>query len=112
MNLNKTIESDRPVCSDYFILIYSRRSNKTLKDFTPLFNFNDYWCFKSTRHQRLVDEAEFLEFKHACYVFLKKEKYDLNHILNWVQFMVGLGGIQYLAKPLPPFDPNKIIIRK
>lgn len=42
----------------------------------------------------------------------KKDLYDVNRILEWVEWFKDLGGVQYLDKPTPPFPPQKIIIRK
>jgi hypothetical protein len=112
MNLSKTIENKRKVGGDYFYLQHSRRDVRNLNDYLPLFNFDDYWCFKATGKQRLVSYEEFLEFKYAGYIFFKKDLYDLDHIQNWVNWMNGIGGIMFLVKPLPPFSPEKIIIKK
>ena len=112
MNGSKTIENCREVSGDYFKLIYSRRSNFYLKDFINKFNFDDYWCFKTTSHQRLVNYEDFLEFKNSGYTFFRKDLYDSSRILEWVDWFKNLGGLQYLAKPTPPFPPQKIIIRK
>lgn len=71
-----------------------------------------YNIIKGTRHQKLVTYDEFLDFKYSSYVFFKKDKYDINKILNWVNYFIELGGVQYLVKATPPFNPMKIIIRK
>jgi hypothetical protein len=112
MNLSKTIENQRKVGDDSFILIYSRRDVRNLNDYLHLFNFDDYWCFKTTRKQILISYEEFLDFKYTGYIFFKKDLYDLDHIQNWVNWMNGIGGIMFLVKPLPPFSTDKIIIRK
>jgi len=109
---DKTIENCRKVGGDYFKLIYSRRSNLTSDYFLKQFNFNDYHCFKSTGHQREMSYEDFLEFKYAVYIFFKKELYDKDHILKWIGWIKNIGRIQYLHKPLPPFNPEKIIIKK
>ena len=111
MNMNKTIENVRPVGGDYFCLKYSRRTDKTLKDYLNLFNPNDYYIFKSTRKQRPVSYEDLLEFKYSGYIFFLKRLYDINHILKWIDWWGKLGGIQYLSKPFPPFNPDKIIIK-
>lgn len=112
----KTIENRRynfrPVGGDYFNLTYARSSIKHLQDFLPLFNFTDYWCFKSSRHQVIVNYQELLEFKYSGYIFFKKELYSKDHIDMWIDWMKSIGGIQFLANPFPPFNPTKIIIRK
>ena len=112
MNGSKAIVNTRKVGGDYFRLIYLRSSNLYLKDFIDKFNFDDYWCFKTTNIQKLVNYEEFLEFKYASYTFFKKDLYDVNRILEWVEWFKDLGGVQYLVKPTPPFPPQKIIIRK
>lgn len=112
MNTSKTIANRRNVGGDYFKLIYLRSSNLYLKDFIDKFDFSDYWCFKATRHQKLVNYEEFLEFKYSGYTFFKKDLYDINRILEWIEWCKMIGGIQYLVKPIPPFPPQKIIIRK
>lgn len=109
---SKTIVNRRPVGGDYFRLINVRTSNKYLIDFLPLFNFMDYWCYKSSGHQRLVTYDDLLEFKYSDYIFFKKERYSKEHIDLWITWMKSIGGIQFLHRPLPPFDPTKIIIRK
>jgi len=112
MNGSKAIENRRMVGGDYFTLQYLRSSNLYLKDFIDKFNFDDYWCFKSTRHQNIINYEDFLEFKYSSYTFFKKDLYDVNRILEWVEWFKDLGGVQYLVKPTPPFPPQKIIIRK
>ncbi len=101
----------RVVGGNYFNLVKSKPSDKYLRDFINLFNFDDYWCYKGTRIQRLVTEEEFLEFKYSSYILFKKDLYDTNTINEWIDWMIGMGGIQYLTKPTPPFNPNKVIIK-
>lgn len=115
MNMSKTIENGRKVGGDYFILKNLRRSNLYLKDFISRFDFDDYWCFKATNVQKLINYEEFLEFKYASYIFFKKDLYDVNRILEWVEWskiIFNGNGLQYLVIPTPPFPPQKIIIRK
>ena len=106
--MNKTIENRRPVGSDWFKLMYSRRDDRLLKDHLKLFNPDDYYILKSSGKQRQVSYEEFLEFKWSSYIFFKKYIYDIDHINKWVEYLNKLGGIQFLDKPFPPFDPNKI----
>ena len=116
MNNTNTIEKTRVVGGNYFQLHKVKRSDKYLRDFINLFNFDDYWCYKTTNRQRLVTEEEFLEFKNCGYTFLKKDLYDTNNINEWIDFIYNVGGhpkgIQFLTKPTPPFSPNKVIIRE
>jgi hypothetical protein len=112
MNNSVTIENIRKVGGDYFRLLKRITSDKYVKDYIDLFNFDDYWCYKVTRHQRLVTKEEFLDFKNSGYEFFKKELYDSNKIDEWIDWMKSMGGIQFLVKPTPPFSPNKVIIRE
>lgn len=109
---DKNISNVIKVGGDYFKLINARRSPYKLEHFLT-FNFEDYWCFKLTRHQQLIkDYQEFLDFKYAGYIFFKKDLYDIEHIQEWIDWCINIGGIQYLNKPVPPFKPEKIIIKK
>lgn len=112
MNGNKTISNSRIVGGDYFGLVNVTKSNLYLKDFIDKFNFDDYWCFKTTNVQKLTNYEELLEFKYASYTFFRKDLYDVNKILEWMDWFKNLGGVQFLHKPTPPFPPQKIIIRK
>lgn len=116
MNEINTISNRREVGGDYFIFMKYEKCNTHLIDFINLFNFDDYWCYKSSNRQKLVTQEEFLEFKNSCYIFFKKELYDTNKINEWVDFIHNVGGypkgIQFLVKPVPPFNPNRIIIRE
>ena len=107
---DKTIRNDRQVGGDYFNLIYSGTKLNTLNYYLDKFNFDDYWCLKVTRNQKLVDYDELIEFKYSGYIFFKKELYDVDKILYWINWLNNIGGINFLARPTPPFNPNKIII--
>lgn len=48
MNLNKGITKSGDY-NDYFRLIYLRKSKYNLNDFIDKFNFDEYYCFKSSR---------------------------------------------------------------
>lgn len=111
MNLNKGIGNIGIIGSDYFRLWYSRKYNNKLDFYLNQFNFDDYYCFKATRHQRIVVYDEFIKFKYSAYIFFKKNKYDIDYINIWIEWLSGMGGIQFLHKPFPPFHPNKIIIK-
>ena len=104
------IENRRLVGGDYFKLMYVRKSNKKLEDYLKKFNYNDYWVLKSSNRQRFVSYEDMLEFKYACYVFFKKSIYDIDKIIEWVDYLNDFGGMQYLNKPTPPFNPKKIKI--
>lgn len=115
MNLkmsDKTIKNIKKVGGDFFILYYLRKSELTLYFYLNQFNPDDYWIYKSTRMFREVSYQELLEFKYAGYIFFKKDLYDKEYIDIWIEFVNILGGIQYLNKPFPPFQPSKIIIKK
>ena len=76
MNEIKPIEHLFQVGGDFFALMNINRSKRKLSDYLPLFNIDDYYIYKYTRHQKEVSIKEFLEFKHCGYTFHKKDKYD------------------------------------
>ena len=106
------IVNGRPVGGDYFKLMYARRSNETLESHLKKFNYNDYWVLKGSRHQRFVSYEDMLTFKYSSYIFFKKDLYDIDKIMIWVDWfndnIKGKSG--YLNKPTPPFNPKKIKI--
>ena len=112
MNEIKTIKprTEKPG-DDFFCLGFERTSDKYLKDYLPLFNPEDYYILKATGSQREVSIEDLLDFKYSSYILFKKDKYDKKHIENWLEFLKSIGGIMFLSKPLPPFSPNKIIIK-
>lgn len=112
MITDKPIYNLRKVGGDYFELIHARLFNKKLTDYLPLFNFDDYYCYKTTRYQVIVDYETFINFEYAGYTFFRKDLYKKEHVERWIEYTTSLGGIQYLGKPTPPFPPEKIIIRK
>jgi len=112
MNTSKTIENRRLVGGDYFKLLYSRSSNLDLSYFLTLFNFDDYWCFKSSGNQRQVTYQNLLDFKYSNYIFFKKDLYYKEHIDMWLDSFRVIGLIPFLDKPFPPYHPTKIIIKK
>ena len=114
MKLNKTnhISNIWKVGGDYFGLFFLRKSNTNINYYLDQFNIDDYWIYKRTRHQKIVSIKEFMDFNYGGYIFFRKDLYDKNIINKWLEYIIDFGGIQFLDKPLPPFDPNKIIIKK
>lgn len=102
------IDNRRDVGGDYFKLLYIRKCNMTLQEHLNNFNKEEYWILKSTGNQRLVTYDDMITFKYSNYILFKKDKYDINIILEWCDFIKP---IQYLDKPTPPFSPTKIIIK-
>jgi hypothetical protein len=109
---NKPIGNSRKIGGDYFNLQYSNSSSKKLGDHISQFNFEDYWCFKGSHRQRLTSYEELLEFNHSKYTFFRKDLFPLIRITEWIDWMVNLGGINFLDKPTPPFSPQKVKIIK
>ena len=101
----------------FFLLVNTKRyrsyseyiKRKPLQFYLDKFNIDDYIVYKSTGKQRIVDIKK---ENYSGYIFFIKSKYKKENIDIWIDFFNGFGGIQYLSKPLPPFDPNKIIIKK
>lgn len=106
------IANNRRVGGDYFELKFLRSSNKKLSEYLTQFSREDYWILKATRHQEMINIEEFLEFKYSCYIFFKKDLYNINEIFEWINWFKDKGGVQFLHKPTPPFSPEKIIVRK
>lgn len=97
---------------DWFSIGYSRRSTLKLDYFLNQFNFDEYYCVKSSNHQRFVTYEELLEFKHCKYIFFKKDVYSKDHITIWIEWMHKIMfHIPFVNIPFPPFHPNKIIIK-
>ena len=111
MNSSKPIDHRFEVGGDFFALMNINRSKRKLSDYLLLFNIDEYFIFKATSKQRLVSVEEFLDFKYACYILYKKELYDKQHIESWIKYIYNIDEIKYIVKPLPPFSPNKIIIK-
>jgi hypothetical protein len=65
-----------------------------------------------TNVQHMVEESDFINFLHSGYIFFKKDVYPKNRLTEWIYWMKDLGGIQYLSKPTPPFNPQKVKILK
>jgi hypothetical protein len=108
----KLLEHRGIVNGDWFFLYYLRVSNISLDFYLKQFNIDDYWIYKYSNKQKLVSIEEFMKFEYAGYIFFRKELYDKEHIELWVLKFNNFTGIQFLHKPLPPFSPTKIIIKK
>jgi len=110
---DRTIEKVSGIIGgDWFSIGYARRSTLKLDYYLNQFNFDDYYCIKSSGIQRLVTYQQLIEFKYSKYLFLRKDKYNIDHINLWIDWLSGMTGIQFLNKPFPPFNPNKIIINR
>ena len=100
---------------DYFFLQYHRTDvyRKPLVYWLDMFNIDNYWIYKMTSKQRLVSIEDLMDFKYAGYIFFNKEKYNKDYINKWLDYYYQyIDEIKILSKPLPPFSPNKIIIKK
>ena len=109
---NKTIDNRRPVGGDYFRLGYDRRDDRKLIDHLDKFNINEYYIYKITGKQRQVTIDDFYEFKYSGYIFFKKDIFNKEYIDKWIEWLNKNMAVQYLSKPLPPFNPSKIIIKQ
>jgi hypothetical protein len=68
---------------------------------------NDYYIIKGTANFRLVNIDGIS--KYACVLWLNKDKYSLDHINLWIDFITKLGIIKFLTIPFPPeYILNKI----
>ncbi len=72
----------------------------------------NYFIYKRTNAIREVTVEEFHRWDYTGYIFFDKNKYDKNHIENWIKWIkVNRLNCNYLNKPFPPFDPEKIKVR-
>lgn len=95
------------VGGDWFSIGKATQSYQTLDDIK--FNVCDYYIIKATNQFRLSSKEDFLIFKYAKYILFKKDKYNLEHINKWL-IKTNIISPQYLNKPFPNFDPDKIKI--
>ncbi len=116
MSMNKTISIRRKINDkDYFKLIYEKGKIHQLDYYSNEIKYSNYFILKLTNKQKEVSVEEFKEFNYAGYLFLNKDKYKVEQIMEWVDYTATYKltyGIQYLTKPTPPFNPNKIIIKQ
>lgn len=112
MNMNRTVTTTGKVGGDYFGLMKKTSVKTKLSDYIALFKVDEYHIYKMSGNQYEVSYEDFLKYKHSGYIFFKKELYNKLHINNWIKYLISIGGIKYITKPLPPFNPEKIIIKK
>lgn len=114
---NKPISSKGIVGGDTFILYCTKASDKTITDYLPLFDFNDYYCYKSTNTPREVSYEDILKFTYSTYNFFKKSTHNKEYLDAWIEFCQVNAGGQFLClslplTPFPPFFPSKIIVKQ
>ena len=112
MNSLKVINI-RKINGDYFYIY--KNTSKSCYDFDLIIDeikYNDYYIYKLTNKQKEVSIEEFKEFKNSGYIFFRKDLYNKEWIDMWIEFIISIGGIQYLNKTFPPIHPSKINILK
>lgn len=94
----------------YFILIKSRRSDKSFEYFLKDINIDDYVYIKQTNSFRIIQKDELK--KYAGVFFIEKEKFDLDNFNNWGDWnkenSYGLANgnmFHFLSRPFPNFNP-------
>ena len=125
MNINNTILSYRSSTKtiivhtikdkDCIIFGFGRSAKFTLAYHIKDLNLDDYYILKASASFKIVSIEEFLEFKHCKYMLLKKDKYPIENINLWLDWIHNnvFSHLPYVSKPFPPFNPNnKIIIKK
>ena len=110
-NKNMNVENKRKINSDDFI-IQKTTMGYNFNLIKDIIKYDDYYIYKSSNKQRQVTVDEFLEFKNCGYIFFKKDLYSKEWIDMWIEYIISIGGINYISKPLPPFHPSKINIIK
>ena len=110
----KTIEVVTNKDKDCIRFSFTRGAKFTLEHHIKDLNLelDDYYILKASAKFKIVSIIEFLEFKHCGYMFFKKDKYDINHINLWLNWIHNNGGVNFVTKPFPPFNPSLIIIKK
>ena len=110
--MNKIIvENLREINGDHFRIGKIKRGYdfNLIKD---IIKYDEYYIYKISNKQREVSVEEFLNFKNCGYIFFKKDLYDKEWIDMWIEYIISIGGINFINKPLPPFHPSKINIIK
>ena len=103
------ILNQRQIGEDYFMLKCDReKRNKkyNLQHYLNLFNFDEYWCYKSSNKFKNIKTLEELkEFNYSAYIFFKKTKYNRESIENWIKWLNNNNiSLTYLSKPFPPIS--------
>lgn len=113
MNKTDHIECIRKIGGKWFEIRFEKKSNITLQYYLELFNQEDYHIVKSSDKQRFISYDQFIDFRYVGYLFFKKDIYDIEHIKIWLNFLPTIGGIKFLNRPFPPFNPyEKIKLKK
>jgi hypothetical protein len=86
----------------------SHKNKSTIEEYLTKFNPEDYWIYKRTGKQKLVSIEELMDMEYSSYVFFHKSTYNPDYIQQWIDFIT----VQFIVKPLPPFPPTKIIVRR
>jgi len=64
---------------------YSTTSKFNLDYYINNINLNEYYIYKTTRHQRQVSIQDFLEFKYVSYILFSKSQfndYDIDYLVD------------------------------
>lgn len=112
----KLLEHSGTINGEWFSLIWAKRGDdkrkKTLQEYIKDVDLDEYWIYKQSGKQKLVDKENLYQFSYAGYTLFRKCKYNKDHINIWIEYFNNFGGLPYMTRPLPPFDPNKIVIKK
>ena len=98
-------ENHRPINSEHFYIVKSRRSNKSLEYYLDQIKIEDYILIKKTGNFRIINK-ENIE-KYAGVLFIKKNIFDEENFNLWLVCIKNNISIRFLDKPFPDFDPNK-----
>ena len=91
---------DRIDKKDYLIIIKRKREKCTTDEIYKWIKDNDidekYNCLKATGRQRKVEFSE----KYSVYIYFSKDLYDIDDILNKIDFLLKMGlSMPFLDKP-------------
>jgi hypothetical protein len=107
----KTILNNRGGIDNYFTIEKTNSDGYDIEDILQKINHEAYWIYKYSNKQKQVSIEEMKEFEYAGYIFFHKSKYNPDYINHWITHINRLMHT-YMVKPLPPFPPTKIIVRK
>ena len=97
---------------EWFLIRKLSISKILLSSIIDKIDYDKYNIFKYTNSIKQVTVEDFKNFKHAGYIFLSKNIYDLEYINIWLSWLKDNNlNIKFLSKPFPPIEIfNKIKI--
>ena len=96
-----SLGSRRVVGGNYFGFMYLKPGKKTLQHYLTLFNIDDYNIYKASNRFKKVSKEEFMEFKYAIYLLIKKDyKHCTDEFIEYYNKLNIDLVFKYLIKPI------------